>query len=299
MRKLFLNRRPIDGPWGGGNLLVRSLCKFLPTHDLSVVHELTSDVDVIFMQDPRPGNTGISINEIIQFKSFKPSVRIIHRVNECDARKETSGVDDMLRECSHHTDTTVFVSEWMSDYHTTRGWHTADTHVIYNGVDRSHFYARPKIDNGKVNIVTHHWSSNRMKGFDVYEAIDEFVGHNTDYTFTYIGRENGTFNNTTVVAPLFGEDLGAELGRYDIYVTGSRFDPGPNHVLESVACNIPTYAIASGGGACELVGSDHVFKDIEELLGILEGRCYKQNTNTVQGWRECIDSYAQVIGVAH
>jgi len=82
-------------------------------------------------------------------------------------------------------------------------------------------------------------------------------------------------------------------------VTGSRFDPGPNHVLESVACNIPTYAIASGGGACELVGSDHVFKDIEELLGILEGRCYKQNTNTVQGWRECIDSYAQVIGVAH
>tara|TARA_Y100000310_G_scaffold345397_1_gene464454 strand:- start:1606 stop:2511 length:906 start_codon:yes stop_codon:yes gene_type:complete len=295
-RKVLLNRKPVEGPWGGGNLLVTSLCNLMPSHGWEVVHELTPDVDVIFMQDPRPGNTGISINEITQFKAFKPGVKIIHRVNECDARKGTMGMNELLQECSRHTDLTVFVSEWMRDYHTSRGWHTTNTHVIYNGADPDHFRPSQKIDNGKVNIVTHHWSNNRMKGFDVYEAIDDFVGNNDGYTFTYIGRENGTFSHTNIIEPLFGRELGAELGRYDVYVTGSRFDPGPNHVLESIACNIPTYALASGGGACEMVGPDHVFDSIENLLEILRIKDFKHNSTRTQNWQACISAYAQIMG---
>ena len=41
-----------------------------------------------------------------------------------------------------------------------------------------------KINNKKVNIVTHHWSDNYLKGFDVYDKLDEFVKENNDFTFT-------------------------------------------------------------------------------------------------------------------
>ena len=46
-----------------------------------------------------------------------------------------------------------------------------------------------------------------MKGFDFYNQLDEFVGENDEFTFTYIGREIGSFKNTNVVEPLFGEAL--------------------------------------------------------------------------------------------
>ena len=94
--KVLVNREPVDGPWGGGNLLVRSLYEILPRHDVKIVSKFEKDIDLIFIQDPRYGNTGISINEIVQYKSKYPGTKIVHRINECDARKGTSGVDNML-----------------------------------------------------------------------------------------------------------------------------------------------------------------------------------------------------------
>jgi hypothetical protein len=32
---------------------------------------------------------------------------------------------------------------------------------------------------------------------------------------------------------MFGKELGDELGKYDVYASASRFDPGPNHIIES------------------------------------------------------------------
>jgi glycosyltransferase involved in cell wall biosynthesis len=294
MTSILLNRRPVEGPWGGGNLLVKAICDGFKLKGMNVVHDFDPSIETIFMQDPRPGNTGISINEIIQWKSKNPHVKVIHRVNECDARKGTKGLDSFLRECSKHTDFTVFVSNWMRDYHISKGWNCSSTGVIYNGVNTDHFKRREKLDNGKINIVTHHWSSNRMKGFDVYEAIDEFV-KDTDFTFTYIGRELGTFKNTKIIPPLFGEELGKELSRYDLYVSGSLWDPGPNHILESIACQIPTYVTSDGGGAVEFAGKDHVFEDLDQLFRIIRSRSYVNNSLSINSWRKCTDQYLDLV----
>jgi len=294
MTSILLNRRPVEGPWGGGNLLVKAICEGFKLDGINVVHDFDPSIDAIFMQDPRPGNTGISINEIIQWKSKNPHVKVIHRVNECDARKGTKGLDSFLRECSKHTDFTVFVSNWMRDYHISKGWNCNSTGVIYNGVNTDHFKRRERLDNGKINIVTHHWSSNRMKGFDVYEAIDEFV-KDTDFTFTYIGRELGTFKNTKIIPPLFGEELGKELSRYDLYVSGSLWDPGPNHILESIACQIPTYVVSDGGGAVEFAGKDHAFEDLDQLFRIIRSRSYVNNSLSINSWRQCTDQYLDLV----
>ena len=123
-----------------------------------------------------------------------------------------------------------------------------------------------EFDNGKLNIVTHHWSNHEMKGFDVYEQIDKFVGENTDkFSFTYIGRDRGTFKHTNVIKPLSGRALGKELGKYDVYVSASRFDPGPNHLLESISCGLPTFVHKDGGGCVEFGPVDGLYTSWDDL----------------------------------
>ena len=277
---------------------MHAFCDNLASSGHSVVHRLEEDIDVIFMQDPRYSELGISINEIVGYKNYKPDTRIVHRVNECDARKNTHGMDDMLRSCSQHTDHTVFVSEWIRKYHLERGWKCANTSVVYNGVDRSHFSKRVQgIENGKVNIVTHHWANNRMKGFDVYEALDVFVGENHGFTFTYIGRDLGTFQNTLVIPPLHGAQLGEELSKYDVYVSGSLFDPGPNHILEALACEIPTYVIKDGGGAVEFAGEDHTYELAAELIEVLFSKNFVRNQFVPSGWNDCVMKYRECLEI--
>ena len=136
-----------------------------------------------------------------------------------------------------------------------------------------------------------------MKGFDIYDQLDNFVKHREDYTFTYIGRERGSFSNTHVVESLYGKALGEELGKYDVYVSGSRFDPGPNHILESIACEIPTYSFIDGGGSCEFTGEDHVYKSFNELEKILLAKEFKKNNFKTNTWKNCINQLADIMKV--
>jgi len=293
--KILLNRKPIEGPWGGGNLVVKALSEMLSQYGFEVVYQFSDNIDIIFMMDPRPSDLRISINEIIAYKKHNPAVKIVHRVNECDARKGTDGIDGLLRECSSYTDMTIFVSNWMMKYHLDKGWNCQNHDVVINGVDHDHFRPGEKIKNGKINIVTHHWSNNMMKGFDIYDMIDEFVGKNNGYTFTYVGRDQGNFRNTHTISPVFGEELGRILGTFDVYVSGSRFDPGPNHILESLACQIPTYVHAEGGGATEFAGLNHTFDNASHLLDILQAENFSANSMKTHSWKECIEQYQRII----
>jgi glycosyltransferase involved in cell wall biosynthesis len=293
--KILMNRKPVDGPWGGGNLFVKAFYEHGKRFGHQIVSEFSDDIDLIFVQDPRYSELGISINEVLKYKNWKPNTKIVHRVNECDARKNTNDIDHLLRECSKFTDKTIFVSNWMREYHTTRGWLCGDTSVVINGVDHNIFKPGEKIQNKKVNIVAHHWSNNFMKGFDVYQKIDEFVGDNQDFTFTYIGRQNGTFKNTKIVEPLFGAELGNELGRYDLYISASRHDPGPNHILESLACKIPTYVHKDGGGCVEFAGEDMCFSDFDDLLKIIKSKKYNNNSFATHSWEKCMIECFEII----
>lgn len=290
--RILVNRKPVSGPWGGGNLFVKAFCEYFEGLGHEVVHDFNHKVDVMFMQDPRYSDLGISINEMLKYKQSNPGVGLIHRVNECDARKGTSDMDSLLRECSKFTNLTIFVSNWMEEYHRSRGWHCKNTSVVYNGVNLDHFKKRPRIKNGKTNIVTHHWSDNPLKGADVYNYLDEFVGENRDdYTFTYIGRSGVKFKNSNLIPPLSGEDLGKELSRYDVYVSGSRHDPGPNHVIESVACEIPTLCHRAGGGALEFCGTHMSYNTHEELVSLIKNiktKTLKKNTLEPYSWTECM-----------
>ena len=290
-RKILINRKPIEGPWGGGNNFVRALHKFAPKYGFQPVHEFSDDIDLIFMIDPRYDDLGISIREIAAYKQFKPDTRVIYRINECDQRKGTNQeIDPLVQAAGQITDICFFISSWIANYHINDQWGCRLNPVVYSGTNTEHFCPRPRWDNGKINLVTHHWSDNPLKGQDVYEMIDQWLPENPGFTFTYIGRTKSKFQNSRVIAPMFGMELGKELSKYDVYISASRFDPGPNHIIESLACGIPTYTHEDSGGAAEQAGSSHVYRDFEHLLGLIANP--QQNNGIVPVcWEKCIDKY--------
>ena len=92
-----------------------------------------------------------------------------------------------------------------------------------------------------------------------------YMGGKDQIEFTYIGRHRGTFKNTRCIEPCTGVELSRRLQGHDVYISGSRFDPGPNHILEALAVGLPTYVHKDGGGAVEFAGTDHTFSNLSEL----------------------------------
>ena len=139
-----------------------------------------------------------------------------------------------------------------------------------------------------------------MKGQDVYEWLDRFVAEDNPFpgfAFTYIGRTKAKLPNSKIVQPVFGKALGDELRKGWIYISGSRYDPGPNHVLEALACGLKTYVHRLGGGAVEFAGEDHCFGTVDELRGILLARAHEPNEFQPGSWEDCITAYMEIMGL--
>ena len=295
--KILINRKPIEGSWGGGNNFVSAFVEQLTFLGHHIVHELQPGIDVLFVQDPRYDECGISINEIADYKSKNPACKIVQRVNECDARKGTEHMDQYLQQCSTVNDYTVFVSRWMKDYFLKKGWACPHTCVIMNGVDLGIFKQGNSNSHNEISVVAHHWSNNYLKGFDCYEFLDYLASRHDNIKFTYIGRSRGSFDNTLEIKPCHGIELARNLKDHTVYISGTRNDPGPNHILEAIASGIPTYVHIEGGGAVEFAGSDHTFRNLIELEKLILGGEFKKNSTKTYGWDECIKQYAHLIGV--
>lgn len=298
--KAYINRRPVAGPWGGGNLFVKAFLDHAEeTAGVELVRGSKAVPDVVLLAGLEwQGPEAISAEQAIMHRLYSPKTRIVLRVNDNDARKGTRGVDEAWVKVSAHVDSTVFVSKWLQDHFNAKGWACSDQHVIVNGVDRDVFALQPKPNDGRLNIVAHHWSDNPLKGADVYEQIDRLVGESPDrYSFTFIGRTKSRFEHSRVVGPLYGCELGKELGRHDVYVSASRFDPGPNHVLEALACGLPTYVHRDGGGCCEFAGGSHVYEDWDQLRSILVSKGIAPNLSSVRldTWQACVGEYNRVL----
>ena len=283
--KVYINRMPVQGPWGGGNIFVSAFHKRAPLiKDVELLLDETLNVtpDVILLAGLDNDGYGISVDQAVMYKLYvKPDVKI---------------VDDLLVKVSAHIDGTIFVSNWLRDYFNERGWACANQAVIVNGVAADIFAPQPKLNDGKLNIVAHHWSDNPMKGADIYEQLDALVGEQPDrFAFTYIGRHKCDFKHTKVIRPLAGKALGEELGKHDVYVSASRFDPGPNHIAEAIACGLPTYVHAGGGGCVEFAGTDHIYHDWNELKALLVNGQFTPNSTAFSGWSACIEQYIKFL----
>ena len=188
-----------------------------------MVHELADDdIDIVLMIDPRARNPAVSFTpgQIARYITWRnPNAVVVHRVNECDERKNTRTMNARLRLANRCADHTVFVGSWLMELPTWRNKDRNTCCVILNGSDPKVFRSdegAPWDGRAPLRLVTHHWGGNWMKGFDVYRRLDamlvspRWAGR---IEFTYVGNlPNGfSFQHTHHVAPLDGRALVAEL----------------------------------------------------------------------------------------
>lgn len=311
--RVFINRLPIDAAWGGGNNWVIAFNDYAKEFGIEVIHDLRSaQPDAILVAGFDAGNSGIDFFRAMNYCSASKT-KLIVRINENDARKGTTGVDNTMWSMINLSHGSVFVSHWLQSYYAQKFKTPPNSQcaIIFNGVNKNHFFDQKYKNitrNPKLRIVAHHWSNNYLKGFDVYEAIDQFCDQRDDVVFEYIGRHNNTFKgkNTRVIDPLHGLALGDALrgGNGDgshqrnIYISGTKFDPAPNHILEALATGFPTWVHKDGGGAVEFAGHDHVFEDIPTLLKMIEDgdpRLFQPNNVRLIDWHESIGHYCEFI----
>lgn len=278
--KVAVNFRIQDGPWGGGNRFVKSLVDTLTSRGSMVVHSLRDrDIDIILLMDPRWRHPSVTFTpgDILRYLLLRnPRALVVHRINECDERKNTHHMNSLLRRANYCADHTVFVGGWMKNLPLWQDGAEARSSVIINGADTRIFNPhgwQPWRGGGALKLVTHHWGGNWMKGFDIYSRLDKMLNEPNwkgRVEFTYIGNlpPGFVFKHARHVAPLDGMALANELRSHHAYITASINEPGGNHQNEGALCGLPLLYRRSGclPEYCEGFGVAFDETDFEDRL---------------------------------
>lgn len=256
--KIAISARLQEGPWGGGNQFAASLSAHLTRQGHEVRRALDrADLDLILLTEPRRSSASSAFNDAdiwAYLAHVNPRVLVVHRINECDERKNTRWVNRRLAVANRCADHTVFISLWLRDLFAGHGYQLAEASVILNGADRNIFHPSdgPTWDGrGKLKVVTHHWSDNWNKGFDVYTRFDALLGRPEfvdRFAFSYIGRVPSglTFRHASIEPPLSGRALGEALSRHHVYLTASLNEPAGMHHIEGALSGLPLLYRTSG-----------------------------------------------------
>ncbi len=251
--KVYINREPVVGPWGGGNRFVTQFIETLQSRGHEVVHRLQPKIDVLFCVDPRPSPWGDNFIDLIEYKQ-RYEVPLHARIGDVGTHGKPILLD-IFRVFLKDVDKVIFPSRWAKEYlqrvlenvsyATCMNWH-----VIENG-PLPDFYMNRRSNNqllnSKVKVVTHHWSDNALKGFETYKLLESLP----NVQFTYIGRKPRDFSPKNFAGCLSVDDLRIEIPRHDIYISASKWEAGANHVLEGLACGLPMIYSKEGGSIVE------------------------------------------------
>ena len=289
--KIAIGFNTTQDSWGGGNQFANSLSKYAISKGHTITNKLKDiDIDIILLTDPRRFNTGVAFGsfDILIYLLFKnKNAVVVHRINECDERKNTRHMNSFLRWANYLADHTVFISHWLT--HLNIYEKNKSSSIILNGADEKVFNNSENkkwVQGEPLKIVTHHWSSNKMKGFDIYEELDQLIISDKwrgKIEFTYIGNIPRGFNfkNTNVIKPITGKKLAKELSSHHVYITASNNEPAGMHHIEGVLAGLPVIYKNSGAlpEYCEDFGvSFDSFKFIPALDNMIKNYpLYKDN----------------------
>jgi glycosyltransferase involved in cell wall biosynthesis len=309
--RIYLNRRPVIGPWGGGNRFVTEL-----QHQLLIDgHEVTYDIgdycDAHVCFDPRPNDVGVTFADIIDVNRRQrfmkvDNVKLICRVGDVGTHGKNALTFQWAKALERATDI-VFPSEWARDrlmsYVVTddvKSSILSRTSIITNGADRRFvdaYRTRSFVMGTRPNVVTHHWSDNPMKGFDVYAHVNAVVDDD-DMRFTYIGRSPSWCVFKNAIPPCDIDGLIANMQVADVYLTASRFEAGANHVLEAMALGLPVVYPHDGGSIVEYCHDYGVEYD-GTGTGAVDAihRCHQLATIFPRYTRTTVDTVREFIGV--
>lgn len=279
--RISMNAKRMQGSWGGLNQFANALEDRLVADGHYVTRTLEPGLDVIFILVAQPELSMCSYHPgyIGEYRKTNNPV-VVHRINTCDEQRgKDLGINRAVLAANQHANATVFVGKYIQQMYDGKGI-KGQLSVIRNGADESVFNpdGRAVYDGtGPLKIVTHHWSTNAMKGFDTYQWLEEQLKDRTDIEFTYIGRLPEGMHLTRHVQPTHGQDLASKLKEHHLYLTASLMESGPNHPVEAMRCGLPVfYEIGPGAMReyCDPKWSRGFSR--HELMGLLEFHKNKQ-----------------------
>lgn len=247
-----------DGPYGGGNSVIRSLANGAAAAGHTVVWSLNDDdIDVIVYVDPRVRSPNISFSAgaVLRYLTFRNSKAIaVQQIHDCDERKNTRSMNFRQRLAGYAADHIVCVGSWMLDLNLVPAGKRSFFTAILNGGETEIFHDRghiPWSGSGPMKLITHHWGGHWMKGFDVYKLLDDLLDDQKwqdIFEFTYIGNipRDFQFRNVRHLQPVAGQLLADELRNHDVYITASINEPAGLHHIEGAMCGLPILYRTSG-----------------------------------------------------
>lgn len=270
--KIYFNRRPVSGPWGGGSKVLSAIVKecIIRGHEVFFEEQISQlDPDIIFCIDPRPSQK-VKYSDLYDRKNVRNV--LIQRVGDLGTHGKPE-LFDMVAKTATLADMIIFPSNWSLDLLKSRVNLKSECAVIENAPLEDFFLDKKSEKNflGKIRIVSHHWSDNEMKGFEIYEKLDEFCEKSEGkYEFTFIGRKPKSFSPKNYIEPLDIKGLVEVLPKNHIYITASKREAGANHVLEAMALGLPVLYHSEGGSINEYCRDYGIsYKTLEDLNKVL------------------------------
>ena len=264
--------KPAYKPWGGGSVTINMLREALTELGYVVVFNLNNnDIDVLFIMDPRTWCD--PFDEIIKYSKINKA-KIVHRVGDIGLHGKPE-LTNLLKKSIVEADYVTYISKFAKKYLSIDH---PNSNVIELAPSKIFFSNRKENLNLSypIKIVTHHWSTNILKGFDYYKKLDSFLLNNKNIEFTFIGRlpDGFSFDNSIYISPLGKKSLSKILPKYDIYLSASKWETGGNHVLEAIGAGLPILFHEDGGGIndyCYEYGLSYnsfndMIKKIDELI---------------------------------
>jgi lipopolysaccharide biosynthesis glycosyltransferase len=281
MFNLFINFKPDNTKaYGGGNITTYYIQKYFENkyYNFKITYELENQINLYLIIDPFKDKKfkKYSLEEIINHRNtHNIHGKIIIRVNDCDitrpkAHPERSREKAILKnngEINYY----IFNSQFIKNYY-KKFIDVKNSTVIYNGCDTTIFYPSENIKPIKYRVVTHHWSDNMNKGYQIYYDLWTNLKKTKNYEFVFIGKNvPEMFKEVPIIGPYVGIELSNAIRDCNIYITDSIFDSCPNHVIEAISCGLPILYRKHEGGArelCELfpkkIGES--YSNLEELI---------------------------------
>ena len=286
--KISINCKKITGPFGGAAAFEKDLSSYLLEKKITVVNTLKdSDIDIILIVAPFSWNQIASYTylQILFYKMIHPNVILVHRINRCTDEKKTKYLTKTLLQVANTSDFIVYIASWLKPLFEKEGLNKMiPSSVILNGADKKIFNSLGKKKKGsqeKLKIVTHHWSSNYLKGHDIYKKLDSLLDdpfYSDKFSFTFIGNypDNMHYKNMTLLPPIHGKTLATELKKHHIYITASRNEAGGMHHIEGALCGLPILYIRSGSlpEYCSGYGIEFNTQNFEKKLLLMHDRYF-------------------------
>ncbi len=260
------------------------LANYFGEQGIDVLFDLHDpDIDIILLTDPRRASRSSSITDAdiaYYLTNINSRSIVVQRINDSSHSRTGDFRSRRLAFANHCAHQTVFVSQWLKDAYEIDGFSFIEPVVIKNGADRSVFHGvggRIWDGNEKLRVVTHHWSTNWKKGFDVYCEIDALLGqrpYSELFEFTFVGRvpEDVQFRHTRVVDPLTGSYLADQLRSHHVYVSASIGEAAGNHYIEGAMCGLPVLYRRSGSLPEYCSGFGSAFDEGAISTGLLNTR---------------------------